>query len=159
MLCPRCSHNVDDRYRLCDRCGAEMPPLTAQPQQDFQDETKTAAEQTPPPYYGYYQQPPVTPPPSYGYGQQSYGQYGYSQYGYGNPYGYTNPDDKPDTALNVLSFFIPILGLVLYFIEKDTKPNKAKAALKWSLISWGVTAVFLVIYFIFVFGMVFMLGM
>ena len=56
----------------------------------------------------------------------------------------------------VLSF---IFKIPLYFVEKDTKPNKAKAALKWSLISWGVTAVFLVIYFIFVFGMVFMLGM
>ncbi len=138
MICPRCSNNVDDRFRLCDRCGAEMPPLTSQ------SEAQPTGEQTQPPYYGYYQQPPVPPA---------------QQYGYGVPYGYPMPEDKPDTALNVLSFFIPILGLVLYFVEKDTKPNKAKAALKWSLISWGVAAVFFVLYFIFIFGMMFFIGM
>lgn len=151
MICPRCSNNVDDRYRLCDRCGAEMPPLTSQSQQEAYNEAQPAREQTAPNYNGYYQQPPVASPPSYNY---NYGYNGYGNYN-GNAYGYPNPDDKPDTALNVLSFFIPILGLVLYFVEKDTKPNKAKAALKWSLVSWGVTAVFFVLYFIFVFAMMF----
>ncbi len=151
MICPKCSNNVDDRYRLCDRCGAEMPPLTSKQEAGAQQEAPQYAQ----PQYA--QPPQYTQPPYYGYSQQTPP----PQYGYGAPYGYppSVEEDKPDTALNVLSFFIPILGLVLYFVEKDKKPIKAKAALKWAIASWIASAVFLVIYFIFVFGFAFFMGM
>ena len=85
--------------------------------------------------------------PQQPYGQPPFYQPGYNPYGY--PYGFT--DDKPDTALNVVSFFIPIVGIILYFVEKDKKPLKAKAALKWSLISIGVAVALYILLFIFTF--------
>ncbi len=59
-------------------------------------------------------------------------------YNYNNPdYGY-NPSsvkDVPSVGFNALSFFFPIVGLILYLIWKDETPVKAKAIGKWALIS------------------------
>ncbi len=46
--------------------------------------------------------------------------------------------DIPSTGLNVLSFFIPLVGLILYCIHQSKTPNKAKAIGKWSLIGFCV---------------------
>lgn len=153
MICPRCGNNVDDSYRICNICGADMPAPGETQQNEQPKEQQTQYQQ----YCNQFQQPqqPFAPPPSPNYYAQQNGyQYGYNPYGYPMP----DPDDKPDTALNVLSFFIPILGLVMYFVEKDKKPKKAKAALKSAIISWVVAAVFLVLYFVFIFAMAFMVG-
>ena len=45
------------------------------------------------------------------------------------------PEDIPSGGLNVLSFFIPLVGLILYLTWKDQTPNKAKAAGKAAI--WG----------------------
>ena len=37
--------------------------------------------------------------------------------------------DKPSIPLDILSFLIPIVGLVLYFVKKGEYPNSAKAYL------------------------------
>ena len=42
--------------------------------------------------------------------------------------------DIPSTSLNIISFFIPIVGLVLYLVHRDKSPRKAKAIGKFSLI-------------------------
>lgn len=44
-------------------------------------------------------------------------------------------DDEPSTGLNVLSFLIPIVGLVLFILYHEKAPTKAKAIGKWALIS------------------------
>ncbi len=46
--------------------------------------------------------------------------------------------DVPSTRLNVLSFFIPLAGLILYGVYYDKTPNKAKAIGKWALIGFGI---------------------
>lgn len=58
--------------------------------------------------------------------------------------------DAPNTGWAILSFFIPLVGLILYLIYKDTTPLKAKSAGKGALIGfvtsivvgiiWGVLA-------------------
>lgn len=58
----------------------------------------------------------------------------------------TNELDEPSTGINVLCFFIPIIGLTLYFAWKSMYPKKAKAALKVALIgflTWTVLSVVL----------------
>ena len=45
-------------------------------------------------------------------------------------------EDKPNLLLNVLSFFLPIVGLILYFVMKKEKPVKANAIGKWALIGF-----------------------
>lgn len=46
--------------------------------------------------------------------------------------------DVPSTGLNVLSFFFPIVGLILYLVNMDSKPVMAKAIGKWALIGVAV---------------------
>jgi len=57
-----------------------------------------------------------------------------------------NELDEPSTGINVLCFFIPLIGLTLYFAWKSMYPKKAKAALKVALIgflTWTVLSVVL----------------
>ena len=46
--------------------------------------------------------------------------------------------DIPSTGLNVLSFFIPLVGLILYCVHQNKTPRKARAIGKWALIGFGV---------------------
>ena len=58
----------------------------------------------------------------------------------------TNELDEPSTGINVLCFFIPVIGLTLYFAWKSMYPKKAKSALKVALIgflTWTVLSVVL----------------
>lgn len=53
-----------------------------------------------------------------------------------NPPNY--PVEDPTESLlpyKLLSFVIPIAGIVLYFVDKDSRPLRAKACIKYSLIS------------------------
>lgn len=44
--------------------------------------------------------------------------------------------DKNSVGLNILSFCFPIVGLILYLVNKDKKPIEAKECGKWALISF-----------------------
>ena len=50
------------------------------------------------------------------------------------------PQDQEDLEMwmKVLSFCIPIAGAVIYFINKDKAPVKAKSACTMALIGFGV---------------------
>lgn len=48
-------------------------------------------------------------------------------------------EDKSSIGLNVLSFLIPLIGLILYLVYIDEQPIKAKACGKWALISFIAT--------------------
>ena len=48
--------------------------------------------------------------------------------------------DAPNTGWAVLGFFIPLVGLILYLVNKDTYPLKAKSAGKGALIGFGLIA-------------------
>ena len=54
-------------------------------------------------------------------------------------------NDAPDNGYAILSFFIPIIGLILYLTKKDTMPLKANSAGKGALIGFFV---WFVIYFL-----------
>ena len=47
-----------------------------------------------------------------------------------------NSNDVPSTGLNIISFLIPLVGLIIYLTEKDKAPKKAKSAGKAAI--WGV---------------------
>lgn len=64
--------------------------------------------------------------------------------------------DAPNIAYAIIGFFVPIVGLILYLVEKDKTPLAAKSALKGMLIGIAVSVVLFVLYIIFVvviFGM------
>lgn len=64
----------------------------------------------------------------------------------GNNKAVTNTSDAPSIGAAVLGFFIPIVGLILWLTNKDTKPLMAKSAGKGALIGFIVTMIFSVIY-------------
>lgn len=105
--------------------------------------------------YGGSQQTP--PPPNYN--QQSYNPYGAPQGKYcprcgnlcdpnavicvkcGMSFGQMpqqNFDDNPSTLLKIACFFVPIVALVLFLVEKDKKPVSAKEYGKWGIIGFVV---------------------
>ena len=57
-----------------------------------------------------------------------------------------NSNDAPNIGYAVLGFFIPIVGLILYLVNKDTAPLKAKSAGKGALIGFCVSLAFSIIY-------------
>jgi hypothetical protein len=48
----------------------------------------------------------------------------------------------------VLGFFVPIVGLILWLIWKDERPNTAKAVGIGALVNVGVQIVFVIVYII-----------
>lgn len=48
----------------------------------------------------------------------------------------TDEEDKSNTLYNVLAFFLPIVGLILYIADKDKKPIQSKEVLKWTAIGF-----------------------
>ncbi|MCB5223800.1 MAG: zinc ribbon domain-containing protein [Candidatus Cloacimonadaceae bacterium] len=61
-------------------------------------------------------------------------------------------DEKLGCFMSGLCFLIPVVGLVLYLVWKDSAPVKAKEAGKWALIGFIVWFVFNLIYRFFIAG-------
>ncbi len=55
-------------------------------------------------------------------------------------------NDAPNTGMAVLGFFIPIVGLIIWLINRDTKPLMAKSAGKGALIGFAVSMVCSIFY-------------
>lgn len=57
-----------------------------------------------------------------------------------------NTQDVPSGGMNVLGFFFPVIGLILYLVWKDQTPRRANAVGKTALIGfvvWTVLSVLL----------------
>ena len=54
--------------------------------------------------------------------------------------------DAPSMGWAVLGFFIPLVRLILYLVNKDATPLKAKSAGKGALIGFCVSLAFSIIY-------------
>ena len=85
-------------------------------------------------------QPQQAPQQQAPYGQQPYGQ---QQAPYGQqPYGYNNaPVDNGSIGWGFLGFCVPLVGLILFLVWKDSKPLSAKKAGIGALIAVGVSMV------------------
>ena len=62
----------------------------------------------------------------------------------------TNPEDNGGILWGLLGCCIPIVGLILFLVWKDTKPKTAKAAGIGALVSVILAVVFYVILFVFI---------
>lgn len=51
--------------------------------------------------------------------------------------------DNPSIGLNIVAFLLPIVGLILYLVNHEKSPNKAKSIGKWALISFALNCVLL----------------
>lgn len=66
-----------------------------------------------------------------------------------NNAGSTTAEDKPNTGLNILSLFIPLVGIILYFVWKNETPVRAKGVIKFALIGIGINVGISILSFIF----------
>lgn len=135
MLCHNCNHEVSTEMKFCPNCGAALSFESNEQQNgNPQYQQYNYGQQ-----YGYNQ-----------YGQNNYGnQYGGQQYGYNPQYGdVENPEDVPSAGFNVLSFFFPLIGLILYLVWNDKKPKRAKAVGKSAIIGFIVGIVLNIIFYI-----------
>ena len=85
--------------------------------------------------------PPPSPPPAFNPPPNP----GYQQFGQQRP----TPVDKPETIINILAFCFPVVGLILYFVWKDTRPNSAKQICTASAIGFGVGVIIYLIMTVF----------
>jgi hypothetical protein len=69
-----------------------------------------------------------------------------------------SPNDQPSAGLNILSFLIPLVGLIIYLTERDRSPRKATSAGKAALWGVGVTVILSMISFFVVFSMISSIG-
>lgn len=176
--CPKCSLNLDDSVMKCSYCGydfaeeaVEAPAeVTSSEEATAEAPVESAAEAPAQPVYNQYQDNGYqqTPPPPYN--QQGYNPYGAPQHKFcprcGNqcdpnavicvkcgmsfgPMPQQNVDDNPSTLLKVVCFFVPLVALVLYLVEKDKKPVSAKAYGKMGIIGIIVSIVLSVLSSIF----------
>lgn len=57
-----------------------------------------------------------------------------------------DPQDAPSTGFAVLSFFFPLIGLILYLVWHSSSPMKAKSCGKGALIGVIVSVVVSILY-------------
>ncbi|WP_194767252.1 hypothetical protein [Tamlana sp. I1] len=57
-----------------------------------------------------------------------------------------NGKDQLSTILRILSFLMPIVGAIIYFVNKNDHPAKAKSACHAALWGFGVGIVIQIIY-------------
>ncbi len=54
--------------------------------------------------------------------------------------------DVPNPAFSLLSFFMPLFGIVIYFADRQKTPNACKRYLLWSIVSIVLIVLFYIIY-------------
>lgn len=55
-------------------------------------------------------------------------------------------NDNAGFGTGLISFLIPIVGIILYFSWKNTKPKSAKLAIKWAAIGFIANMIYLAIF-------------
>ena len=134
MQCMYCGAQIPDGLKFCTACGAALP-VEAAGMSSFEDSVATAEVQQPEQSLadqqyqqpGYQQQPEAPQTYQQPYQQQGYQQpYNQQQYAYGQQA--AAPADSGSIGWAILGFFIPLVGLILFLVWKNTKPKCAKMA-------------------------------
>ncbi|MDE5994264.1 MAG: zinc ribbon domain-containing protein [Oscillospiraceae bacterium] len=122
MFCKNCGKQLPDGTVFCTECGTNQSAVNPAPNT-------------------------VNPNMAYNQPQNT----GYSS-GVYQTQPMNSKHDKSNVGLNILSWFVPIFGLIYYFVKKNERPNEAKGTLKAGLISIGVNVLILIISLVLIFA-------
>lgn len=144
-FCSNCGAQMADSELICPNCNTPAPnPYTSNGPADTPEPVAPTGPSIP-------STPPVSPAQPYSYGSAStsyntaYNSAGAQQpsYSYGaptppanDPYGLAPSGNKPDeksVGLNILGFFFPLVGLIMYCVMKSDRPKRAKSIGKSAL--------------------------
>ena len=114
--CSQCGKELVQGAKFCQNCGAPVKSAAAA--------NASSGDSSSASYAGYYER------------QNAQSQNAQRQNAQPN-YNYVE-QDIPSTGLNVLAFFLPLVGLILYLVYVDSTPRRAKAIGKFALIGFGV---------------------
>lgn len=113
MVCNKCGANLNEGSKFCTSCGNDLSAVTNEPviENNVPQQTTTPVEQS-------QNVPPVNNPVD----------------------NTTQPvnatEDKVNIGLAILSWFIPIAGLIVFCVKKNTSPKTAKVSGICALISF-----------------------
>ncbi len=175
MRCQNCGFGIPETASFCNNCGAKIvtadnmqkennipmqpPALEQEKTQMAPDGTTKASGSTGNPIPPFYSEP--YPPPAGNYQQQNANPYvnhqgyistempDYAKSGmpdYGKPNTNTSTEDKKSVGLNLLSWFVPLAGIILYFVNREEKPIQSKSNLKCAIISIIVNTVLIILW-------------
>ena len=121
--CSQCGKELVQGAKFCQNCGAPVESAAAAGT-GAAGYGSASANPSSGSYAGYYER------------QNAQSQNAQRQNAQPN-YNYVE-QDIPSTGLNVLAFFLPLVGLILYLVYVDSTPRRAKAIGKFALIGFGV---------------------
>ena len=127
MFCKECGKKVEDGNKFCTGCGRRIEPISTY--------TISNNEEL------YINRKENSNIQNINYNNQNYSNQNVN---------YVAKEDKPSILLNIVSFFIPIVGLILFLTMRNETPKKAKSIGITALIGYIfsiIVSVLLVIFF------------
>jgi hypothetical protein len=135
--CNMCGSDLLDSYNACPNCGnTNLTVMPAAPQVPGQNSNMNMGQGAVMP-----NQPVQQPVQQPMYGQPGPGVPGQPMYGQPGPVVGPQVQEKGNFGWGVLGFLIPIVGWILYFVWKNTRPGDAKMAGIGGLIGFAVNMI------------------
>lgn len=133
MFCHNCGKKLSDDAKFCKFCGAKQEEEEKSEDLFGFDEKKDEAEgaKVGREDASHGDPRPSGAPPAGGYVPPQYNRYA--------------PDDAPNAGYGVLSFFFPIVGLILALIWRDNYPKRARSCAIGTIAGVAVGVVFSII--------------
>lgn len=136
MFCGKCGKMVQDGNKFCTGCGTKILPIVIKNSVEKNDNSSFIPQNNP------VVNNTNTIDNNFNYTNTN-------NY-YKNNIKKVNINDKSNFGYNVLAFFIPIVGLILFFVMKNETPKKAKAIGISALIGYIVSIIFSILYLAFI---------
>lgn len=134
MKCQKCGHESQEGLRFCSNCGSD---LWSQPKQPENMQQMSAQEHVEAHQMAQQQA-----------AMQQQQQYAQHQYNQQQP-----KEEKASVGLAILSWFIPIAGLIIFLSKRDKQPKTAKVSGICALISFILNILIVIVTLVFTFSL------
>lgn len=157
--CTNCGSRIEGNLKFCTNCGAPLEPVEVAGLETMSDQAEAPQPEQPA-----YQEPSFNPQPSYQQPEPTPAQPPYqqpepipAQPSYQQQAGpapsqqptfipggeaQTAPVDTGSIGWAILGFIIPLVGLILFIVWRNTKPQSAKMSLIGAVVSVCLALIF-----------------